>query len=437
MTEARATRGCRILGDRRLQMNVLAMLAALVAGAGVASAASGAGRSGGGGIGPTTTSTRTTTTTPASTGSNPFRGRGMWIWVLPNVANGGDLPTLIAQAHQYGVGTLMIKSGDGSNAWSQFSPQLVSSLHGAGLRVCAWQYVYGAHPIFEAQVGAAAVRNGADCLLIDAEAEYEQAANNYVAAQRYVGALRTMIGQGFPVALAGFPYMDYHQGFPYSVFLGPGGAQYNVPQMYWTDIGVSVDEVYAHTYTWNGLYQRPISPLGQVYNSPPLRQVRRFRQVSRAYAAPGVSWWDWADATRGDWHAVSQPIGPLTNFTPSAAVAPLGRGDQGDLVIWAQEHLVAAGQRVNVDGVYGATTQTAVRRFQAAHGIQVLGIIGPQTWQALLSYAPARVRWVASGSGQIARPASVGGVLTSPQPKSLPAKRYEIPPSLGAGRPKR
>ena len=53
-------------------------------------------------------------------------------------------------------------------------PQLVSTLHANGLRVCAWQYVYGVHPVGEAQVGAAAVNDGADCLLIDAEGEYER-----------------------------------------------------------------------------------------------------------------------------------------------------------------------------------------------------------------------------------------------------------------------
>ena len=53
------------------------------------------------------------------------------------------------------------------------------------------------------------------------------------------------------MALAGFPYVDYHPGFPYSVFLGPGGAQYNAPQMYWVDIGTSVNTVYAHTYAYN------------------------------------------------------------------------------------------------------------------------------------------------------------------------------------------
>ncbi len=81
------------------------------------------------------------------------------------------------------------------------------------------------------------------------------------------------------MALAGFPYVDFHPSFPYSVFLGPGGAQYNVPQMYWRDIGTSVAAVYAHTYSFNRIYQRPIFPLGQLYSNPPSGQIVRFREL--------------------------------------------------------------------------------------------------------------------------------------------------------------
>jgi hypothetical protein len=259
----------------------------------------------------TTTTFTTTTTTPSTTpgpytapppvippgpAGNPFRARGMWIWVLGS-SNGGAWPSIVTQAHQYGVGTLMIKSADGTGPWSQFSPSLVAYLHQAGLHVCAWQFVYGSHPILESRLGAAAKAAGADCLVIDAEGQYQ---GKYVQAQRYMTNLRQLVGTGYPIALAGFPYVDYHPGFPYSVFLGPGGAQVNTPQMYWRDIGVSVDAVFAHTYAFNELYRRPIDPLGQLYGNPPLSQVRRFRQVSRAYAAGNVSWWDWQSASGRD-----------------------------------------------------------------------------------------------------------------------------------------
>jgi hypothetical protein len=360
---------------------------------------------------------------------NPFSGRGMWIWELAS-SNGGNLSSIIARAHLNGISTLMIKSGDGAGTWSQFSHQLVSTLHSNGFRVCAWQYVYGVHPAGEAKVGAAAVNDGADCLLIDAESEYE---GRYVQAQTYIRTLRQLIGQRFPVGLAGFPYVDFHPAFPYSVFLGPGGAQYNVPQMYWFDIGASVDSVYSHTYAFNRIYERPISPLGQIYNGPPARDIRRFRQFSRTYQAPGVSWWDWQEASPGAWHAVSQPLGSLSNVAPDRSFASLGQGATGDIVVWAQEHLVSAGQSVAIDGAFGPNTTAAVMRFQTAHGLPAIGTIGPATWQALLRFSPARVKWTKRGA--TAASAATAGTTPVPRSASLPAKRDEIAGAGGAGRP--
>jgi hypothetical protein len=318
----------------------------------------------------------------------------MWIWYVSQ-SSGGNLASIVATARTYGVSTLLIKSGDGAGAWSQFNSQLVATLHADGLKVCAWQYVYGRQPISEAQVGAAAVRAGADCLVIDAESEYE---GEYVQAQQYVKKLRQLIGAGFPVGLASFPYVDYHPRFPYSVFLGPGAAQYNVPQMYWRDIGTSVDAVYSHTYEFNTPYGRPIEPLGEVAGNPPASQIVRFRQLSRSYGASGVSWWDWQESSGRDWQAVGQSVGNLGSSAPAASMPTLSiRGSggvwTGDLVVWAQEHLFKAGQPVNIDGSFGSGTQTAVANFQSAHGLSPTGIVDPATWQALLRYPPANVTW--------------------------------------------
>src|SRR5947209_5067463 len=282
--------GGRLLGCGRLGGLLMFMMLALSA----APAAGATGPSGGATV-PAPSSRHSAPVRPKattrSTRGEPLGGRGMWLWYV-SASNGGRLSSIISTARTYGLSTLMIKSGDGPTAWSQFSPQLVRLVHAAGLNACAWKYLYGAHPIYEAEVGAAAVAAGADCLLIDAESEYE---GKYVQAQQYVKKLRQLIGTSFPVGLAGFPYVDYHPAFPYSVFLGPGGAQYNIPQMYWVDIGTSVDDVYAHTFDFNTPYQRPIEPLGEVAGNPAPSQVLRFRQLSRLYGSSGVSWWDWQE----------------------------------------------------------------------------------------------------------------------------------------------
>src|SRR4051794_12476261 len=158
-------------------------------------------------------------------GLTPFDRQGMWIWYVDK-SDGGSMSRIIARARRYGIGTLYIKSGDAGSSWSQFTPGLVTQLHRAGIEVCAWQFVYGDNPLGEARVGGESVKDGADCLVIDAEGQYE---GKYAAADRYIRSLRQRIGPNFPLSLAAFPYVDYHPSFPYSVFFGKEGATYNQP----------------------------------------------------------------------------------------------------------------------------------------------------------------------------------------------------------------
>src|SRR5262249_57508287 len=85
-------------------------------------------------------------TPSASPSGSALDGQGMWIWYLSR-SNGGSIPSIAARAHAAGVGTVLVKSSDGSsNYWSQFSSRLVQELHANGLKVCARQYVYRPSP---------------------------------------------------------------------------------------------------------------------------------------------------------------------------------------------------------------------------------------------------------------------------------------------------
>ena len=53
-------------------------------------------------------------------------------------------------------------------------------------------------------------------------------------------------------------------------------------------------------------------------------------------------------------------------------------GDRGLPVVNVQRLL-----KVRLDGVFGAETEGAVRRFQAANGLLVDGVVGPRTWALL------------------------------------------------------
>ncbi|MEO8091708.1 MAG: peptidoglycan-binding domain-containing protein [bacterium] len=330
--------------------------------------------------------------TSASAARTPLDGSGMWIWYVSH--SGGSAGAIAEQARKHRLRTVLIKSSDGASAWSQFTPRLVSNLHRRGMRVCAWQFVYGNSPVAEARRGAEAVADGADCLAIDAESSYE---GRYRSADRYIRELRDRIGHRYPLALTSFPYVDYHPALPYSVFLGRGGATLNVPQVYWRAIGDSVTTSLRHTYRWNRPYHRPIYPLGQTYQDPPREQLRRFRRLTTGYGARGVSWWSWQETGGREWNAIGRRIhGPYPH--PKRTFPSLAQGSRGDTVVLLQELLRAAGQKVGITGIFGDGTARAVRRFQNGDGIDPSGNAKAATWRALRRFRPARVNWKRKGN---------------------------------------
>ena len=370
---------------------------------------------------PPPTTTPAPVTTPAAS-NNPLKGDGMWIWYV-NRAQRGNPAKIAGKARSRGIEVVLIKSGDGKKYWSQFTAGLVNALHARGIKVCAWQFVYGRAVGREAQVAAMAVRRGADCFVIDAEGHYE---GRYVQASTYMRSLRSLVGPDYPIALAAFPYVDYHPAFPFSVFLGPGGAQFNAPQLYWKTIGQSVDTAFVHTYVWNRAYDRPILPLGQVYLNPAPGQIRRFRNLALSHGMEGVSWWSWQHAGRRQWRAVGGPAYAIPGYQPYDSFPFLRQGSKGDIVAWAQQLLVGGGYTTPINGYFEAATRSAVLSLQASKGIYQSGNIDVPTWQALLTFEPQPVIWTRSG----AYPARAGGAMVLPEPRSakLPARRYEIPP---------
>lgn len=87
------------------------------------------------------------------------------------------------------------------------------------------------------------------------------------------------------------------------------------------------------------------------------------------------------------------------------------RGSTGNSVREAQCFLNRTGAGLAVDGVFGSATDTAVRNFQRAKGLVVDGVVGPNTWHALIygtsapSNRDARVNAVISyAKAQLGKP---------------------------------
>src|SRR4051812_14438184 len=68
------------------------------------------------------------TTDDGAKAKSPLAGDGMWIWYL-NRSSHGNLGKIAAKAHSRGIETVLIKSGDGTGYWSQFTSSMVAQLH--------------------------------------------------------------------------------------------------------------------------------------------------------------------------------------------------------------------------------------------------------------------------------------------------------------------
>ena len=91
-----------------------------------------------------------------------------------------------------------------------------------------------------------------------------------------------------------------------------------------------------------------------------------------------------------------RPTGVVGPITWAALVVQVKAGSQGDAVKGVQEEFQFRNQSGDpgtgpqVDGIFGPTTEAAVRGFQQAlaadiPAVKVDGVVGPVTWQALVS----------------------------------------------------
>jgi hypothetical protein len=330
----------------------------------------------------------------AASAASPLSSTALWTGEIPA---GSTAAQLAAQAAQASVHTLFIKGADGATAEPQLTPTLIAELRANGVSVCVWMFAYGINPTAEAAAAVAAVHEGAQCLIVDAEEQYD---GLYGAAQLFVHTLRAHLGSQFPIGLAGQAEVLQHPTFPYSVFLGPGGFNFDLPQVYWLDFALSVQAAYATTIAENSIYGRPMLPIGQLYGNVAPVELEQFRALAGAYRLPGMSFFDLVSAQPDELAALAAPV---AKFAPRASVPVAVRaGADGDEVVWAQELLNAAGARLPVGGFLGAQTARAIARFQTHHRLPATSVLGPATWKALLRFKAREPSW-ASGPPDSAR----------------------------------
>ena len=211
---------------------------------------------------------------------NPFHGNGMWIWYVKK-SSGGDLSRIARKAQRHGIETalhqeLRRRRAPGASSRPASCRYLHPAVSGSAPGSSSTAPIPGA----EAKRGAEAVREGADCLVIDAESSTRAATR---AADTYINKLRHAIGGRLPHRARQLPLRRLPPRVPLLRLPGPGGARFNLPQVYWHAIGVSVGQADRHTIRYNRVYERgPSIRWGRPTRTP---EAGRRRSRSRSSVA--------------------------------------------------------------------------------------------------------------------------------------------------------
>jgi peptidoglycan hydrolase-like protein with peptidoglycan-binding domain len=140
----------------------------------------------------------------------------------------------------------------------------------------------------------------------------------------------------------------------------------------------------------------PIAPFPLVRRGDRVFPVRTLQQLLRArnhkVAVDGIFGPQTESAVKAFQKEKSLVVdGIVGPATWSRLIVQVKRGDTGDAVRGVQEvikfHDQSDGEAppVQIDGVFGARTDTFIRGFQKAVGTAADGIVGPITWRALVS----------------------------------------------------
>lgn len=167
--------------------------------------------------------------------NNAPSGFGMWIAFGQTI---GTLAKVIQLAKDCGAEWIAPRAGESTWNdvwWAQQGPaNIVKACHDAGLKCYPWVYSHPTTCMGEIARYKLFMDQGADGVFIDAELEWQNAANNGPIAEQFLSQLRKTLGDDAFIGHAPFPYISWHAQFPYEQF-GKYCDQVH-PQTYWSEI---------------------------------------------------------------------------------------------------------------------------------------------------------------------------------------------------------
>ena len=253
----------------------------------------------------------------------------MYLWQLWTTNGGGrNLDAITARLQSTGIRWIVIKMGDGDSYYNSPNHSLynwvvpnygsmdsvVAILHRNGIKLLAFQYVYGVPHHWGNAESETDVANmildvhDIDGLVIDAEIQYDTLSNRIAAAQAYCDSIRAH-HQGSLIGLTAWARIVTHATFPWQSFLDR--VDVNMPQTYWAarpttpqnELSIMSSQFTTYTDIWasqgDSAANRPIMPIGQgeyfgYSNDVAQGDIASFCSLSQTtYTYPGVSLWEY------------------------------------------------------------------------------------------------------------------------------------------------
>ena len=224
------------------------------------------------------------------TPSVPWGGKSVYVWLLD-----GTPSAIPPAAKRLGVSSVLVKSSDGPR-WLGQLERCTSPFHDAGLTLGAWAYCYPTNITEQSDLIHRAL-SMADYLVIDAEVEFETAANGSHLASLLMEAVSDVKGK---IGFTSFSIPSLHPHFPWQAFAS--GVSFAMPQCYWSEQGVTPQRSYTKGIDGYKGFGLPIVPVGECQGKATPSEIQEF--VSLSAANPGVSFWEWYEASQSQLAAI-------------------------------------------------------------------------------------------------------------------------------------
>lgn len=147
------------------------------------------------------------------------------------------------------------------------------------------------------------------------------------------------------------------------------------------------DAAHWHATSWDALTKAVVDAFGDnpssAHNSATYKPVVTVTPVDDSFAK-------WVGELQAECNAQgfsNQKVDKIPGPVTLAGCPTLGKGSRGNITKLVQMRLIALGYscgRYGADGVNGDGTQSAIRAFQSANGIEPTGRVNQATWRKLL-----------------------------------------------------